>query len=119
MEMMPWSVQNGILIDIIGSLNGGTNFSIDETIRRKATVTAPSTTFNKATQWDVFALDTCNNLEVVFAKEPKLLLMFFDAIIYPNPSNGTFTINNSNQNVYRSLLDNRSENFQCRKHYQI
>jgi hypothetical protein len=43
------SVQNGILIDIIGTFNGGTNFSIDETIRRKATVTAPSTTFNKLT----------------------------------------------------------------------
>ena len=55
--------KNGILIDIIGTFNGGTaNFSIDETIRRKVTVTAPSTTFNKTTQWDVFALDTCNNL---------------------------------------------------------
>jgi hypothetical protein len=40
-------------------------FPNDETIRRKATVTAPSTTFNKATQWDVFALDTCNNLSHV------------------------------------------------------
>jgi hypothetical protein len=72
-EMMPWSVQNGILIDIIGTFNG--TATLDETIRRKATVTAPSTTFNKATQWDVFALDTCNNLEVVAKKEPKLLLM--------------------------------------------
>ncbi|MFV8364705.1 endonuclease [Flavobacterium sp. ZT3P35] len=93
--------KNGILIDIIGTFNGGTaNFSIDETIRRKATVTAPSTTFNKATQWDVFALDTCNNLgSRVVAKEPKTTLdVALDAIvIYPNPSNGTFTINNSNQ----------------------
>ncbi|MFV8332506.1 endonuclease [Flavobacterium sp. GSP14] len=93
--------KNGILIDIIGTFNGGTaNFSIDETIRRKATVTAPSTTFNKATQWDVFALDTCNNLgSRVLAKEPKTTLaVALDAIvIYPNPSNGTFNINNSNQ----------------------
>ena len=93
--------KNGILIDIIGTFNGGTaNFSIDETIRRKATVMAPSTTFNKATQWDVFALDTCNNLgSRVLAKEPKTTLaVALDAIvIYPNPSNGTFNINNSNQ----------------------
>jgi hypothetical protein len=28
MEMMPWSVQNGILIDIIGTFNGGTANSL-------------------------------------------------------------------------------------------
>ena len=93
--------KNGILIDIIGTFNGGTaNFSIDETIRRKVTVTAPTTTFNKATQWDSFGLDTCNNLgSRVAAKEPKTTLdVALDAIvIYPNPSNGTFSINNSNQ----------------------
>lgn len=93
--------KNGILIDIIGTFNGGTaNFSIDETIRRKVTVTAPSTTFNKATQWDSFGLDTCNNLgSRVAAKEPKTTLdVALDAIvIYPNSSNGTFNINNSNQ----------------------
>ena len=93
--------KNGILIDIIGTFNGGTaNFSIDETIRRKVTVTSPTTTFNKTTQWDSFGLDTCNNLgSRVVAKEPKTTLnVALDAIvIYPNPSNGTFNINNSNQ----------------------
>ena len=93
--------KNGIIIDIIGTFNGGTaNFSIDETIRRKVTVTAPTTTFNKATQWDSFGLDTCNNLgSRVAAKEPKTTLdVALDAIvIYPNPSNGTFSINNYNQ----------------------
>ncbi len=93
--------KNGILIDIIGTFNGGTaNFSIDETIRRKVTVTAPSTTFNKTTQWDSFGLDTCNNLgSRVVAKEPKTSLdVALDAIvIYPNPSNGTFSINNGNK----------------------
>ena len=93
--------KNGILIDIIGTFNGGTaNFSIDETIRRKVTVTAPTTTFNKTTQWDSFGLDTCNNLgSRVAAKESKTTLdIALDAIvIYPNPSNGTFSINNANQ----------------------
>ena len=93
--------KNGILIDIIGTFNGGTaNFSIDETIRRKATVTAPSTTFNKTTQWDVYALDTCNNLgSRIVAKEPKITsdASLEAIVIYPNPSNGTFFINNSNK----------------------
>ena len=93
--------KNGILIDIIGTFNGGTaNFAADETIRRKATVTSPTTTFNKSTQWDSFVLDTCNNLgSRIVAKEPKVAIdVVIDAIvIYPNPSNGTFYINNSNQ----------------------
>ena len=93
--------KNGILIDIIGTFNGGTaNFAIDETIRRKVTVTAPTTTFNKTTQWDSFGLDTCNNLgSRVVAKEPKTTInVALDSIvIYPNPSNGTFNIDNSNQ----------------------
>jgi endonuclease I/chitodextrinase len=92
--------KNGILIDIIGTFNGGTaNFAADETIRRKATVTAPTTTFNKATQWDSFVLDTCTNLgSRIVEKTPKTsaTIHINDIAIYPNPSNGTFTINNSN-----------------------
>ena len=86
--------KNGILIDIIGTFNGGTaNFSVDETLRRKATVFAPSTTFNKTTQWDVFAVDNCtgignkSSLENVKEIAPKLVFN-----LYPNPSNGEFTI---------------------------
>ena len=93
--------KNGVLIDIIGTFNGGTaNFSADETIRRKAIVIAPTTTFNKTNQWDVFGLDTCNNLgSRSAAKESKNSIdLTLDAIaIYPNPSNGTFSINNSNK----------------------
>ncbi|QZK90712.1 endonuclease [Flavobacterium sp. CHNK8] len=92
--------KNGVLIDIIGTFNGGTaNFSIDETIRRKTTVTAPSTTFNKATQWDVFALDTCSNLgSKTASKTPKnsMNTATNTVEIYPNPSRGTFNITNAN-----------------------
>lgn len=93
--------KNGILIDIIGTFNGGSaNFAADATIRRKITITAPSTTFNKAVQWDSFASDTCTNLgSRIVVKEPKAATdVAINAIaIYPNPSNGTFFVNNANR----------------------
>lgn len=92
--------KNGVLIDIIGTFNGGTaNFAADVTLRRKSTVTAPSTTFNLASQWDSFGTDTCSNLgakpggndgtleipEETFTELKGLFL-------YPNPSDGNFNI---------------------------
>ncbi|WP_316633420.1 endonuclease [uncultured Flavobacterium sp.] len=91
--------KNGVLIDIIGTFNGGTaNFAIDVTLRRKSTVTAPTTTFNLASQWDSFTTDTCSNLGAKLVKDTALettdetSLNFKGMILYPNPSNGNFTI---------------------------
>ncbi len=95
--------KNGVLIDIIGTFNGGTaNFAADVTLRRKATINAPSTTFNLSAQWDSFTTDTCNNLgSRLSTKEVKTeIVPESDSIsLYPNPSNGDFTIyyNNSNK----------------------
>ena len=81
---------------IIGTFNGGpANFSIDETLRRKSSVTGPSITFNKTAQWDVYTSNTCNNLgNRSSAVEPKAVKTTSsdDLKIYPNPSNGSFTI---------------------------
>ena len=91
--------KNNVLIDVIGTFNGGTaNFAADATLRRKSTVTAPSTTFNKTTQWDVFTSDTCNNLGSRMAiKETKEIISTTnDFRIYPNPSNGEFNISFDN-----------------------
>jgi endonuclease I len=92
--------KNGTLIDIIGTFNGGTaNFSADETLRRKSTVTGPTTTFNKTTQWDVFATDTCSGIGNRFASnntKETPSISSLDFVIYPNPSNGNFTINFEN-----------------------
>ena len=117
--------KNGVLIDIIGTFNGGTaNFAADQTLRRKATVTAPTTTFNKTTQWDSFTSDTCNNLgSRIVAKESKTetVLDINTIFIYPNPSQGTFSVNNSNkmysieiysiigQKIYSEENSNKSE----------
>ncbi|MDT8414467.1 MAG: endonuclease [Flavobacteriaceae bacterium] len=54
--------KNGVLIDIIGTFNNTANFSINETMRRKPTVTSPNTTFDKIAEWDVFPTDTFDGL---------------------------------------------------------
>jgi endonuclease I/chitodextrinase len=93
--------KNGVLIDIIGTFNGGTaNFAADVTLRRKATVTGPNTTFNISGEWDSYSADTCNNLGsriAVKGAKKELTVDSDDFNIYPNPSNGNFTIANSNK----------------------
>lgn len=85
--------KNDILIDIIGTLGNTANFSIDETLRRKPTITSPNTTFDKTAEWDVYPKDTCNGLGS--HSLTNLGIGDFDTAafsIYPNPSNGHFTI---------------------------
>jgi endonuclease I/chitodextrinase len=93
--------KNGVLIDVIGTFNGGTaDFAADVTLRRKSTVTSPTTTFNLATQWDSYAVDTCSNLgSRITTKSTKTtaIVDFSDFKMYPNPSNGNFSIDNSNK----------------------
>lgn len=87
--------KNGVLIDIIGTFNGGTaNFAVDVTLRRKSTVTSPSTTFNLSSQWDSFSQDTCNNLASKIAKpiEEEVVELSDEIVVFPNPSDGIFNI---------------------------
>jgi endonuclease I len=88
--------KNGVLIDIIGTFSGGTaNFAIDVTLRRKSTVTSPSTTFNLSSQWDSYTTDTCNNLASKMAKpveDEEIVALSDEIVIYPNPSDGNFYI---------------------------
>jgi hypothetical protein len=61
-----------VLIDIIGTFNGGTLILLPITLRRKAAVTGPNTTFNIS--WDSYSADTCNNLgSRIAVKVPKEL----------------------------------------------
>jgi endonuclease I len=95
--------KNGVLIDIIGTFNGGTaNFAADVTLRRKSTITSPSTTFNLSTQWDSFTTDSCTNLGSKMSTKGVKEDVVSDSngiSLYPNPSNGNFTVyyNNSNK----------------------
>lgn len=95
--------KNGVLIDIIGTFNGGSaNFSIDQTLRRKSSITAPSTTFNKSAQWDVYTSNTCNNLGSRSAIETETIKTTNsdNLKIYPNPSSGSFTISFPDDSPY-------------------
>ena len=88
--------KNGVLIDIIGTFNGGTaNFAADVTLRRKSTVTSPSTTFNLSSQWDSYTTDTCNNLASKMAQpvqEEEIVELSDEIVLYPNPSDGNFYV---------------------------
>lgn len=88
--------KNGVLIDIIGTFSGGTaNFAIDVTLRRKSTITSPSTTFNLSSQWDSYTTDTCNNLASKMAQpieEKEIIELSDEIVIYPNPSDGNFYV---------------------------
>ncbi|MBP1223914.1 endonuclease [Flavobacterium sp. 1355] len=98
--------KNGVLIDIIGTFNGGTsNFAIDVTLRRKSTVTSPSTSFNLSTQWDSYTSDTCNNLasKTAIAVKEELVSDSDEIIIYPNPSDGNFNIEFGNSDIPYSI----------------
>ena len=94
--------KNGVLIDIIGTFNGGTaNFAADVTLRRKSAITSPSTIFNLSTQWDSFTTDTCNNLgsKISTKAVKEEIVAEPDGIsLYPNPSNGEFTVYYINSN---------------------
>ena len=92
--------KNGTLIDIIGTFNGGTaDYSIDETMQRKATAVVPKATFNKTTDWDIYGVDICSGLgnKMISNSSKKAS---FEVTIFPNPSNGNFelTFEDRNQN---------------------
>ncbi len=80
--------KNGVLIDIIGTFNGGTaNFAIDVTLRRKATILSPNTTFNLTGEWDSFATDTCGGLN---NRPAQITADMSNIKLFPNPVQGDF-----------------------------
>ena len=96
--------KNGVLLDVIGTFNGGTaNFGADITLRRKANATAPKATFSAA-DWDVLALDNCTGLGNRSTGNVKENLeKNIEISVYPNPNNGNFTIQFENTTENNSI----------------
>lgn len=53
--------KEGELIDVIGELNNPEDFALDKTLRRKSTITEPTTEFHTE-EWETFETNTANGL---------------------------------------------------------
>ncbi|WP_130736252.1 endonuclease [Flavobacterium sp. J27] len=95
--------KNGVLIDIIGTFNGGSsNFAADVTLRRKSTATAPKTSYSSS-DWDNYATNTCNGLgnRISQQESEKEKENTFEIKAYPNPNRGAFTIDfSTNESLF-------------------
>lgn len=101
--------KNGVLIDIVGVFNGGSsNFSINETLRRKPTVSNPNTTFDKIGEWDVLASDTfdglgTHTLSTLSLNDPLSSINFS---LFPNPVSDGRLFFNSREAINRIVFYN-------------
>ena len=84
---------NDILIDIIGTLGGGSsNFAKDVTLIRKSTISNPNAVFD-LNEWDSFAQDNCSNIGMHTTALGVNNYSLSNIAIYPNPTSGnTLTI---------------------------
>jgi endonuclease I/chitodextrinase len=90
--------KDDVLIDIIGDLDGTTSFAQDITLRRKYSVTSPTSTYI-ASEWDTFGKDILDDIGV-YANTAGLNTSDFNTFkIYPNPTNGNKLYFNVSQDV--------------------
>jgi len=87
--------KNDILIDIIGTYNGGSsNFAKDKTLRRKSVVYQSNSTFDLDNEWDVYPKDTTDDFgkyyNILNTENFRLKGLKF----YPNPTKGLLYIKN-------------------------
>jgi len=80
--------KNGVLIDIVGDFNGGSqNFAKDITLRRKSTVTAPNATYT-LNEWDTFPVNTVDGIGIHTSTLSVENIALSTFKMYPNPTNG-------------------------------
>ena len=88
--------KNGVLVDIIGTYNGGSaNFAINKTLRRKSGVSKPNSTFNLVNEWDEFPQDSVDDIGT---HSSILNVQSFEKsgfIVYPNPVTSKLFIKNT------------------------
>ena len=100
--------KNGILIDIIGTYNGGSaNFGKDRTLRRKSGVSSPNINFDLDNEWEIVRVNGVIDKDNAddFGKHSAIVLSTNNFIasgvsFYPNPTDDYLIIKNTtNQKV--------------------
>ena len=80
--------KDGVLIDIVGTFGNSGNFAQNITLRRKATISSPNTTYD-INEWDSFAANTFDGIGThssTLRIENNSLETF---TMYPNPNNSS------------------------------
>ena len=97
--------KNGNLIDIIGTYNAGSaNFAQNKTLRRKTGVSQPNTSFDITNEWDVYAVDTVDDI----GSHSAITLSTtnydnFGISFYPNPSKEIIFIKNTSNKTISNI----------------
>lgn len=90
--------KNGILIDIIGTYNGGSaNFAINKTLRRKSDISQPNTNFDSTNEWDVYPEDSVEDIGQHNTTLSIYNNLFKGLAVYPNPVSNSLMIQNKEQ----------------------
>lgn len=88
--------KDDVLVDIIGTFNGGSaNFAIDVTLRRKIGVSKPNTTFDKNNEWDIYPVNTVDDIGTHSAILNAISFEKSIFKVYPNPVKSFLQIENS------------------------
>ncbi|QVY65542.1 endonuclease [Polaribacter sp. Q13] len=98
--------KNGNLIDIIGDLDGTSNFAKDVTLRRLLTVTSPNSTYTTA-EWEELPKDTVDGIGIYNSATANVDSSVFDTFkMYPNPVENNIYFNTTKHikiNIYNAL----------------
>ncbi|QTE23002.1 endonuclease [Polaribacter cellanae] len=97
--------KNNVLIDIIGTYNGGTsnNFGKDKTLRRKSGVTQPNTAFDLNNEWDIFPKDTADDFGKYYNVLSTENFYLENLHFYPNPVENIINIEKTGNYKIESL----------------
>jgi endonuclease I/chitodextrinase len=91
--------KNDVLIDIIGVLGETASNFKDKTLRRKLSVTAPSSTYS-ANEWNEFGINTFEGIGKHANATAGLNTSDFNTFkMYPNPTNGNKIYFNASQDI--------------------
>ena len=100
--------KDGVLVDIIGDLDGTDNFAANITLRRSNDITRPNIVYSEQGEWIAFDQNTVDDIGSHNGSTASLAdNLLSDIKIYPNPANGNTiyikTTNNTDVNIYNVL----------------